>query len=199
MKHIALRPAWKTVEKWLIRLILILWLPALVGFLYLAVLDSRSANSYNSINDSSNRILQGMMCPMLMVKDKPAYIDVMLHNTIPDTQPTVTVTIDAPNFRFVREETTVIEEDLSPNWFVSPGWTVIPNGTGNHLITVSANADNGLSNAITCEVKVIFFFGLDLGRMYDITMVIIVSGISIGVHSLVEKRKQSSVSKEEVG
>jgi hypothetical protein len=35
--------------------------------------------------------------------------------------------------------------------------------------------------------------------MYDITMAIVGSGIILGIHWLVEKRKQNSVSNEEAG
>jgi hypothetical protein len=199
MKYIEAHPAWKTFEKWIKRLVLVLCLPALACFVYLAVLESRSANYYDSSRDLPDRIIQGMMCPSLMVKNQPSYVDIMLHNTNPEIEPTATVTIDAPNFRFVREETTVIEEGLSSNWFTSPGWVVIPNQTGKQRITISATKDIGISNAAICEVTVIAFLGLDLEKMYSFSMLIWGSGLVLSVRWLSEKLKKKLSSKRGAG
>ena len=200
MKSGKFKQAWKVFEKWATKLFLILSVPALGCIIYLAILESKGSYSYDSSQDLPNRIIQGMMCPSLMVKGTPDSVDVKLHNTNPDTEPDVIVSINAPNFEIINpKETSMVEENLSSNWFVSPGWWVAPTKTGKQIVTISAITDDGISNSAICEITVIQFLGLDLQKIYGICYTIIYACIVFGIQSWREKRKQKEFSKPEAG
>ncbi len=135
-----------------------------------------------------------------MVKDEPHYVNVHLHNTDPEIKPDVTTSISAPNFNIIEpKETSTVIEDLSDRTFYSPGWWVAPTQTGKHTITFSAVTDDGMTNAITCEITVLYFLGVDLEDIYSICAFIFSTGIFWNLHLFLEKRKQREMVKKEEG
>ncbi len=191
---------WKIFEKWASKIFLVLSLAAMGFIVYLLILENKSSVSYDSSQDLPDRIIQVMMCPSLMVKDELNYVGVSIQNTDPELGNDVTVSINAPNFNIVQpKETSTVVEDLSSSWFGPEGWLVAPTQTGKHTITFSAVTDDGMTNAVTCEITVIYFLGLDLKIIYGICIFIFYIGFYWNLRLFREKRKQKEMVKKEEG
>jgi hypothetical protein len=175
-------------EKWLQRIFMVLALPALVVFVYLTVLESRSTFSLDGNNDSSDRVLQEITCPGVIVKNQYSAIYAGINNLNPEKTSTVSVSIYAPSFDLLNQETSFSCEKMTSNNRCKPFWYIVPTQAGRQFVTISAVTDEGVKEELTCHTTVISFPRLNLGEMFVYSALIAIIGIYFGVKWLRQKQ-----------
>jgi len=190
MKHDNTDKFWKTFEKWTKIIIWILSIPALGVVIYLT---SHSPNFYDYPKDSSNRMIQQIACPSYMVKDSPGFITAAINEKIPQTKPTITISITANSFS-IQGDTTIIQENMQDYDWITPKWHITPSKTGRQTVNISAFTDDGLSNQATCQIIVFYFFGFGidfLEKIQKLSLSIIAISPLLGLQSVFERIRAS--------
>lgn len=165
-------------RRWMIVLGFALLVLGLSPLFYAIFLDvtSPNADSYNTANDKADRVLQNIMCPEYISVGGYGFVFTDIHHLLPDEKLTITVSIDAPEFH-IQQDTTFMESGVSDNVYLTPSWMVSPRRSGKHEITISAVADNGMLNKLTCSIIAINIFGLKLETLMNIGVYCFLAGL----------------------
>jgi hypothetical protein len=127
-----------------------------------------------------------------MVKNQYSAIHASINNLHPEKVSTASVSIYAPNFDLLSQETSFPCEKITPNNECDPFWYLVPTQVGKQFVTISVVTDKSVKEELTCDTTVISFLGLNLGEMFVFSALIAIVGVYFGVKWSRQKQILSS-------